>query len=67
MHDDETMFQKRAVPLQAQLETASISELQARIVSLREEIEACERMIASKEAQKRAADSVFGQKAGGPS
>jgi uncharacterized small protein (DUF1192 family) len=62
MHDDETMFQKRAVPLQVQLENASIGELEARIAALREEIAACERAIAAKEAQRRAADAVFGSK-----
>jgi len=51
---------KKAVPLQVQLENASIGELEARIERLRDEISQCERAIVSKKAQRAAADSVFG-------
>jgi uncharacterized small protein (DUF1192 family) len=46
--------------LEAQIENASIGELQERIERLRAEIAACERAIAAKQAQRAAADSVFG-------
>lgn len=46
--------------LEQQIETASIEDLEARIVRLRAEIAQCERAIASKRAQRAAADSVFG-------
>ena len=51
---------KKAVPLQVQLENASIGDLEARIERLRDEISQCERAIQSKKAQRAAADSVFG-------
>lgn len=51
---------KKPVSLEVQLETASIDELEHRIERLREEIAQCERAIASKRAQRAAADSVFG-------
>lgn len=51
---------KKPVSLELQLETASIDELEHRIERLREEIAQCERAIASKRAQRAAADSVFG-------
>ena len=51
---------KKALPLEAQLENASIGELEDRIERLRAEIAQCERAIASKRAQRAAADSVFG-------
>ncbi|MBL8537934.1 MAG: DUF1192 domain-containing protein [Hyphomonadaceae bacterium] len=51
---------KKPAPLEAQLETASIEELEARIGRLRLEIAQCEQAIASKRAQRAAADSVFG-------
>ncbi|HVY87066.1 MAG TPA: DUF1192 family protein [Caulobacterales bacterium] len=50
----------KAPTLEAQLETASIHELEARIEQLRGEIAVCERAIAAKRAQRAAADSVFG-------
>ncbi|OQW58324.1 MAG: hypothetical protein A4S17_11735 [Proteobacteria bacterium HN_bin10] len=55
---------KKAVPLEQQLETASIGELEFRIEKLKAEIALCEQEIAKKRAQRAAADSVFG---GGPS
>jgi uncharacterized small protein (DUF1192 family) len=51
---------RKPVPLEAQLETASIGELEDRIERLRSEIVACEKAIAAKRAQRAAADSVFG-------
>lgn len=51
---------KKAVSLEAQFENASIDELQDRIERLKAEIQLCERAIASKRAQRAAADSVFG-------
>lgn len=51
---------KKVMPLEAQLENASIEELEHRIERLRDEIAQCERAIASKRAQRAAADSVFG-------
>lgn len=62
MHDDDPFdpAAKKPVPLQAQLENASIEELEKRIERLRDEIAQCERMIASKRTQRAAADAVFG-------
>ena len=51
---------KKALSLEAQLENASIGELEDRIERLRSEIVQCERSIAAKRAQRAAADSVFG-------
>lgn len=51
---------KKAVPLEQQLENASIDELEHRIERLKGEIAACEQAIAAKRAQRAAADSVFG-------
>jgi uncharacterized small protein (DUF1192 family) len=51
---------RKPVSLEAQLENASIEELEQRIASLRGEIALCEKSIASKWAQRAAADSVFG-------
>ena len=51
---------KKALPLEAQLENASVDELEARIERLKAEIVQCERMIAAKRAQREAANSVFG-------
>ena len=51
---------KKPLSLQAQLENASITELEARIERLRDEIGQCERAIQAKRAQREAADSVFG-------
>lgn len=51
---------KKALSLEAQLETASIGDLEARIERLKMEIGACEKAIAAKQAQRAAADSVFG-------
>lgn len=51
---------KKAVPLEQQLENASVDELEVRIEKLKAEIAACEKAIAAKRAQRAAADSVFG-------
>lgn len=53
---------KKAVPLEQQLEVASIDELEFRIQKLRAEIALCEEAIAKKHAQREAADSVFGSR-----
>jgi uncharacterized small protein (DUF1192 family) len=53
---------KKAVPLEQQLEVASIDELEFRIQKLRAEIALCEEAIAKKRAQREAADSVFGSR-----
>ena len=50
---------KKALSLEAQLENASIDELETRIEKLRAEISLCERAISAKRAQRAAADSVF--------
>ena len=44
------------------LDQMSIDELRARISTLRDQIAACETEIAKKEAQKSAADALFGGK-----
>ena len=51
---------KKPVSLEAQLENASIEDLESRIERLKAEIIQCERAIAAKRAQRDAADSVFG-------
>lgn len=51
---------KKPLALEAQLENASIEDLEARIESLKREIQLCEKAIASKRAQRAAAESVFG-------
>jgi uncharacterized small protein (DUF1192 family) len=51
---------KKPLTLEAQLETASIGDLESRIERLKAEIAQCERAIAAKRAQRAAADSVFG-------
>lgn len=51
---------KKPMTLEAQLEIASIDELEARIEHLKGEIDACEQAIGAKRAQRAAADSVFG-------
>lgn len=51
---------EKALSLQAELENASIGDIEARIERLRAEIAQCERAIAAKQAQRAAADSVFG-------
>jgi uncharacterized small protein (DUF1192 family) len=53
---------KKAVPLEQQLENASIDELEFRIQRLKTEIAACEDAIKAKRAQREAADSVFGSR-----
>ena len=53
---------KKQLSLEAQLENASIDELQARIESLKQEIQLCEKAIQAKRAQRAAADSVFGSR-----
>jgi uncharacterized small protein (DUF1192 family) len=58
MFDDDPV--RKPLPLQAQLETASIEELERRIQALREEIAVCEQAIEAKRAQRAAADSIFG-------
>ena len=50
---------KKPLSLEAQLENASIDELETRIEKLRAEISLCERAISAKRAQRAAADSVF--------
>ena len=62
MFDDDPFApaQKKPLSLQAQLENASIGDLEDRIEQLRGEIAQCERMIAEKRAKRAAADSVFG-------
>lgn len=51
---------KKPASLEAELEIASVGELEARIERLRREIALCEQAIAKKQAQRAAADSVFG-------
>lgn len=51
---------KKPASLEAQLENASIGDLETRIERLKAEIVQCERAIAAKRAQREAADSVFG-------
>jgi|GEM_PF-1676108 len=51
---------KKAVPLEQQLELASIDELEFRIQKLKAEIALCEDAISKKRAQREAADFVFG-------
>ena len=51
---------KKPVSLEAQLENASIDDLESRIERLKAEITQCERAIAAKRAQRDAANSVFG-------
>jgi uncharacterized small protein (DUF1192 family) len=51
---------KKPVSLEAQLENASIGELETRIEKLKAEIQMCEAAIQAKRAQRAAADSVFG-------
>ena len=53
---------KKAVPLEQQLENASIDELEFRIERLKTEITACEAAVKAKRAQREAADSVFGSR-----
>jgi uncharacterized small protein (DUF1192 family) len=51
---------KKALPLEMQIEAASVVDLEARIERLKAEIVLCEKAIAAKRAQRAAADSVFG-------
>ena len=53
---------KKAVPLEQQLEVASIDELEFRIEKLKAEIRLCEAAITAKRKQREAADSVFGSR-----
>ena len=64
MVDDDPFAQpvKKAVPLEQQLEVASIDELEFRIQKLKAEIAQCEEAIVKKRAQRQAADSVFGSR-----
>lgn len=65
MHEDDPFAPaaKKPVPLQVQLENASILELEDRIARLKDEIGLCEQAIERKKAQRNAADAVFGRKA----
>lgn len=58
--DDPFSPPRKAMSLEAQLENASIEDLEDRIERLKAEIGQCERAIASKRAQRAAADSIFG-------
>jgi uncharacterized small protein (DUF1192 family) len=49
----------KAASLAAELETASVEDLEKRIIALKEEILACEAAIGRKKAQRSAADSLF--------
>jgi uncharacterized small protein (DUF1192 family) len=61
MFDDDALARPvKALPLEAQIENASIEDLKDRIEGLRAEIALCEKAIAAKTAQRAAADSVFG-------
>ena len=51
---------KKQLSLEAQLENASVDDLEARIERLKVEIQLCENAIQAKRAQRAAADSVFG-------
>lgn len=51
----------KAVPLAAQLENASVEELEKRILALNDEISACETAIVKKKAQRDAAAALFGK------
>ena len=64
MFDDDPLAPpvKKPVSLEAQLENASIEDLESRIERLKAEIIQCERAIAAKRAQREAADSVFGSR-----
>lgn len=53
---------KKAVPVEQQLEVASIDELEHRVQKLKAEIALCEEAIVKKRAQRAAADSVFGSR-----
>ncbi len=53
---------KKPVSIEAQLENASIDELETRIERLKAEIILCEQAIAAKRAQRAAANSVFGER-----
>lgn len=53
---------KKPMSLEAQLENASVGELEVRIERLKAEISACEQAIKAKQAQRAAADSVFGSR-----
>jgi uncharacterized small protein (DUF1192 family) len=44
------------------LDLMSIDELEAKIVALKAEIEACEKAIAAKQNQRAAADAIFGRR-----
>lgn len=61
MFDDDALARPaKDLPLELQIENASIADLKARIERLRAEISLCEKSIAAKTAQRAAADSVFG-------
>jgi uncharacterized small protein (DUF1192 family) len=62
MLEDDPRDAKTPKALNVQLYEASIGELRERIESLKAEIVLCEEAIAKKEAQRGAADSVFGKR-----
>jgi len=58
--DDPFAPVRKPAPLEAQVENASIEDLEAQIERLKGQIAVCERAIAAKRAQRAAAESVFG-------
>ena len=60
IEDEPTAPVRKPASLEAQIENASIGDLEERIERLKAEIALCERSIAAKRAQRAAADSVFG-------
>lgn len=56
LNDEEPVLVRKA----QSLDQMSIDELEARILQLKAEIQACETEIEKKQAQKRAADALFG-------
>jgi uncharacterized small protein (DUF1192 family) len=60
LDDDPFAPPRKALSLEAQLENASIEDLEDRIERLKAEIVQCEQVMARKRAQRAAADSVFG-------
>ena len=56
IHDEEPVLVRKAQTL----DQMSVADLEARITALKDEIAACEAEIERKQAQKRAADALFG-------
>jgi len=56
IHDEEPVLVHKA----QSLDQMSVADLEMRIVALKAEIVACEAELERKEAQKRAADALFG-------